>query len=78
MAQQVIASIYGMNYNDWGGTGGYGMTFPAAQVSFMPIPAAVSMGGANMNAIIKVWIASGEPEYFTDKSVSTLLTEANA
>lgn len=78
MAQQVLASIYGMNYNEWEGAGGYGMTFPAASVSFMPIPTATTMGGATMNAIIKVWIADGEPEYFTDKSVGTLLTDSNA
>jgi len=78
MAQQVQASIYGMNGNEWDGTGGFGMTFPTLGVSYLPVPTSISMGGATINSIVKVWIAEGEPEYYTDKTVADLLTDSNA
>lgn len=77
MAQQITASVYGKDNNPFAGAGGYGMTFPTQGVSFLPVPNGTNFNGALIYGIVKVWIAKGEPEYYTNKTVASLLSDSN-
>ena len=82
MAQQVTAYIYGQDGNDWGKANGLSLGFPTQSVLFFPLNPAVTLGSATTHTKIKV-LNNGNnflkcPEFYTDKTVATLITESNA
>lgn len=76
MAQQVLADLYGMNYNMWGQM--MQKTFPTQGVSFFtPAIGTVSYYGIYLYGGIIALLEQGQPEYLTTKSVVQLATESN-
>ena len=83
MAQQVSAFIYGQGNATWETTTGIEQCFPTANTVFIKLvpPKILSNGNGTMNTKIKV-LGTNESyaaaqEFYTDKDISTLLTEAN-
>lgn len=87
----VTASIYGVNLNDWGNVRGVSMGFPSQSIIVRPVKtnptdATVTMGGVTMNSIIQVLFPSiavegnpaGQPQYYSDATVASLITASNA
>lgn len=76
MAQQIVANIYGMNYNMWGNS--LRMGFPTQSISlFVPATGSISMYGIYLYGGIRALLEAGSPEYLTDKSFAQLATECN-
>lgn len=86
----VTASIYGVNGNDWGNVRGVSMGFPSQSIIVRPVKTnptdnAVVMGGVTMVSIIQVLFPSisvegspaGQPQYYSDAAVATLITNSN-
>ena len=80
MAQTVGAWIYGQNGADWNESGGLYWGFPTQQVVFIPLKPTIQLSGATMHSKIKVLGSTyaTSPEFYTDKTVTTLETESNA
>ncbi len=77
MAQQVLATIYGMNKNLW--NEGVATSFPTQGIKMFPPPInTMSLYGIYMLAVIKALNEPNQPEYLTDKGVAQLATESNA
>lgn len=79
MANQISAFIYGENQNYWPVYKVMG--FPVMNVLFVPLKPPETRGSLTINSIIKVIGVgndyTGSPEFYTDKTVDTLVTESN-
>lgn len=81
MAQQILACIYGQNKNDWGNKNGTYLGFPTQNVVFIPLGPGEVMSTVNMRTVIKL-VNSNEsytiaPEFFTDRTIDSLITASN-
>lgn len=79
MAQQVLAFIYGENGNTWPAYSERG--FPVTGVTFIGVVPPIVNGSVTIHSIIKVLGTGSDystsPEFYTDKTVSTLVTDSN-
>lgn len=82
MANHVTAFIYGQNGGDWGNNGGIEMGFPTSNILFFPLQPAITLSGVETKTKIKVLGSETTyvfcPEFYTDKTVTDLVTESNA
>lgn len=81
MAQQLIASIYGANQNDWKKATGTTMAFPTQGIVIRALSPAVSYAGVSCPTEIQL-LPTGpspiQPIYYTSVATATLITAANA
>lgn len=80
MAQQMAASIYGANSNDWGNAQGVSMAFPTQGIVLRTISPAVSYSGVSCATQIQLLPTAPspiQPVYYTPTAIATLVTEAN-
>jgi len=81
MANQITATIYGSNQNDWNKTSGVVLSFPTQGILLETISPAVSYSGVPCNTAIKLLPygpSPNQPVYYTSTDVSTLKNAANA
>ena len=82
MANHVSAFIYGQNGHSYGRDGGIVISFTVANSIFLPISPVIQLEGASMNSKIKVLGTNNTystcVEFYTDKMVTDLNTEANS
>ena len=81
MANQISATIYGSNQNDWNKTSGVVMSFPVNAVVLETISPAVNYSGTDCNAAIKLMPygpSTIQPVYYTNSTVTALKNAANA
>ena len=81
MAHQLLASIYGQDGNDWGYTNGQGYGFPTDEIIIIPLSPPITMSTALMKSKIKI-LDGVTPyqksiEFYTDKTVSDLVSDSN-
>ena len=81
MAQQILACIYGESKNDWGNPKGTYRGFPTQNIVLIPLGPGEVMSGVTQKTIIKVISTSDTyltaPEFFTDRTVDSLITASN-
>ena len=81
MAQQLSASVYGMNGNDFNRVAGLTKSFPTQGISIQALSPAVSYSGVACNTIISV-LPTGlnQPvqNYYVATATPTVITAANA
>jgi hypothetical protein len=81
MAQQVSAFIYGQGNATWTTTTGIEQCFPTANIVFIKLTPPTILTNGTMNTKIKVLgtndTYAAAPEFYTDKDITTLLTESN-
>lgn len=81
MAQQIAASIYGANGNDWNTPMGKSMGFPSQGVLVRNLDQPTAYSGVTCNSQIQL-LPYGpspiEPVYYTPLTVAQILTLANA
>jgi hypothetical protein len=81
MANQLIASIYGANQNDWGNAQGVIMGFPTQSIVIRALVPAEVYSGVTCNSQIQLLPTAPspiQPVYYTPTAAATLITSANA
>lgn len=81
MAQQLSASIYGLNGNSFGSALGNTMGFPTQGILIRPAPIGTVIQSITMATIIQL-LPSGtrvaQDQYFTNLATATAITNSNA
>lgn len=81
MAQQLIASIYGINGNAIGTSAGQPQGFPTQGIRIYPVPSAKTFNGVTMVSVIEVLptgLNQQGNKHYTAAATATLITAANA
>lgn len=81
MARQISVCIYGESGNDWNNRTGTYCGFPVDAIVLIPLGPGQVMSTVTMKSKIKVLnnnnTYSTSPEFFTDRTVDSLITASN-
>ena len=80
MANQLTASIYGANGNDWGNAQGTIMGFPTQSIVIRALVPAETYSGVTCNSAIQLLPTAPspiQPVYYTPTAASSLISTAN-
>ena len=81
MAQQVTASVYGLNQQDWNKPLGVTKTFPTQGLSLQHLSPAVSYSGVSCVTIIQLLptgLNQTTQNFYSPTALATIATAANA
>lgn len=81
MAQQLIASIYGSNQNDWNRTMGVTRGFPTQAITIEALSPSIAYSGVDCNSIITLLptgLDTNGNKFYSPTDPATLITAANA